>query len=260
MMLPKHKPPCWFVIALLCAAALPLTAQSTAHRGPNIAEQYLLSMANSERVQRNIQPLAWDPHLAAAAQQHAVRMAQQNAISHQFPGEPTLESRTATAGARFSLVAENVAIAPTPQVLHTAWMNSPGHRANLLEPHENSVGIAVIQSNGELFAVEDFSEQVAVVGLSGQESQVASLLQGLGMENVQATAGARQSCTMSDGYAGAQRPYFVMRYTTSDLALLPEELKGRLRTDKRLHRAEVGACPSSSKDFSSFSIAILLYP
>lgn len=251
---------------LLCAA-LPIaaSAQNAARRGPaqrdpNIAEQYLLAMANQERAQRNIQPLAWDPHLAAAALQHAERMARQNAISHQFPGEPALESRTAAAGAHFRLIAENVAIAPTPQVLHTAWMNSPGHRANLLEPHENAVGIAVIQSNGALFAVEDFSEQVATVGLNAQESQVAALLHGYGIASVQATAGARQSCTMDSGYAGTQRPYFVMRYTTSDLSLLPQELTGRLRTDKRLHRAEVGACTSPSKDFSSFSIAVLLYP
>ncbi|HXB61408.1 MAG TPA: CAP domain-containing protein [Acidobacteriaceae bacterium] len=253
----KNKPPRLLGWMLLCAAALPLAA--SAQRGPNVAEQYLLAMANQERTQRDIQPLAWDQHLAAAALQHAQRMAQENAISHQFPGEPALESRTATAGARFSLVAENVAIAPTPQVLHTEWMHSPGHRANLLEPHENAIGIAVVQSNGELFAVEDFSEQVAAVGLNAQEAQVARLLQGLGMANVQATPDARQSCTMDTGYAGTKRPYFVMRYTTSDLSLLPDELKTHL-TDKRIHRAEVGACASQSPDFTSFSIAVVLYP
>jgi hypothetical protein len=191
--------------------------------------------------------------------QHAERMAQENAISHQFPGEPALESRAATAGARFSLVAENVAIAPTPQVLHTEWMNSPGHRANLLEPHENAVGIAVVQRNGELFAVEDFSEQVAQAGLNAQEAQVAALLHDAGMADVQATADARKTCAMDTGHAGARRPYFVMRYTTSDLSLLPDALKARL-SDKRIHHAEVGACAAASQNFSSFSIAILLYP
>jgi hypothetical protein len=241
---------------MLCAL-LPLPA--LAQRRPTVAEQYLLAMANQERAQRGIQPLAWDEHLAAAARQHALRMAQQNAISHQFPGEPALESRTAAAGARFSLIAENVAIAPTPQVLHTEWMNSPGHRANLLEPHENAVGIAVIQSNGDLFAVEDFSEQVASVGLNAQEAQVALQLEKAGMANVLATPDARRSCTMDTGYAGSHRPYFVMRYTTSDLSLLPDELKAHMN-DKRIHHAEVGACASQSQDFSSFSIAILLYP
>jgi len=245
-------------LALLCAVLITQSAHA-ASRQPTIAEQYLLSMANQERTQRGIQPLTWDAHLAAAALQHAQRMVQQNAISHQFPGEPDLESRGSANGARFSLIAENVAIAATPQILHTAWMNSPGHRANLLEPHENAVGIAVLRSGGYLYAVEDFSEQVAAADLSSQESQVADLLRANGMQDVQSTADARKSCTMDTGYAGTQRPYFIMRYTTANLSLLPYELKAKL-ADKRMHHAAVGACAPTSQDFSSFNIAVLLYP
>jgi len=256
----KHNPLGRFSVAILCAVAcLSQIALPQSQRGPTVAEQYLLSMANQERTQRGIQPLVWDAHLAAAAAQHAQRMAQQNAISHQFPGEPDLESRAASAGARFSLIAENVAIAPTPQVLHTSWMNSPGHRANLLEPHENAMGIAVLRSGGQLYAVEDFSEVVASVDLKAQEAQVAAQLRAAGMADVQATADARKSCTMDTGYAGTQRPYFVMRYTTSDLSLLPEQLRSHLK-DQRIHHAEVGACAPVSQSFSSFNIAILLYP
>jgi hypothetical protein len=79
------------------------------------------------------------------------------------------------------------------------------------------------------------------------------------MADVQATEDARKSCTMDTGYAGARMPYFVMRYTTSDLSLLPDVLKARM-ADKRIHRAEVGACAPHSKNFTSFNIAILLYP
>ena len=225
------------LLALLCAVLVTQTAHAAS---PTVAEQYLLSMANQERAQRGIQPLVWDAHLAAAAQQHAQRMVQQNAISHQFPGEADLETRAASANARFSLIAENVAIASSPQELHTAWMNSPGHRANLLEPHENAMGIAVVRSGEYLYAVEDFSEQVASTGLADQEQQVAAQLQAAGMQDVQATAAARKSCTMTSGYAGTQRPYFIMRYTTSDLSLLPDALKAKL-ADKRLHHAAVGA-------------------
>ena len=253
----KHNRLHRFTLALVCASLLPLSA--LAQRAPTVAEQYLLAMANQERTQRGIQPLVWDGHLAAAAQQHAARMVRENGISHQFPGEPALESRASTTGARFSLIAENVAIADSPQTLHTEWMHSEGHRANLLEPHENAVGIAVIQSNGQLFAVEDFSEQVASAGLPAQENQVAALLHAAGMADVQATADARKSCAMEDGHAGTRRPYFVMRYTTSDLSLLPEQLKERL-ADPRIHHAEVGACMPTLKNFSSFSIAVLLYP
>jgi hypothetical protein len=256
----KWMKPNALALTLLLSGSLLAALPAIAQHKPTVAEQYLLSMANQERTRRGIQPLAWDEHLAAAAAQHAQRMMQQNNVSHQFPGEPDLTSRAVTAGARFSLVAENVAIAGSPQQLHTAWMNSPGHRANLLEPHENAAGIAVVQRNGELYAVEDFSEQVANIGISAQEQQVANLLHNLGMADVQSSADARKTCTLDTGHAGTRRPYFIMRYTTSDLSLLPEELKSRLATDKRLHHAEVGACSLRTQNFSSFSIAVLLYP
>ncbi len=248
-------------LAVLCAALFsPLApAQPAVQRAPTVAEQYLLAMANRERSQRGIQPLVWDGHLAAAALQHAQRMAQEGSISHKFPGEPDMQSRAAAASARFSRIAENVAMASTPQILHAAWMNSPGHRANLLEPHENAVGIAVVASSGQLFAVEDFSEQVASTGLSGQEAQVAAQLRAAGIADVQATDDARKSCVTAAGPAGSRQVLFVMRYATSDLSLLPDALKARL-ADKRMHHAEVGACTPKSQDFSSFSIVVLLYP
>jgi hypothetical protein len=250
-------------LAALCASILPLPAlaQTAAQHGPvTIAEQYLFSMANQERAQRNIQPLAWDEHLAAAAQQHAQLMAKQAAISHQFPGEPDLESRTAAAGARYHLIAENVAMAGTPEQLHTEWMHSPGHRANLLQPQENAIGIAVVQIGQQLWAVEDFSTRVVALDLHAQEEMVAKQLHALGMADVQATDDARKSCAMSNGHAGTRTPYFVMRYTTADLTLVPGELKTRIATDKRLHHAEVGSCAPPAESFTNFSIAILLYP
>jgi len=226
---------------------------------PNIAEQYLLQAANQERAQRGLQKLAWDPELADAAHGHAVLLAQANQISHQLPGEANLESRAKTAGAKFSLVAENVAEAPAATTIHVLWMNSEGHRHNLLEPHENAVGISVVRRGDQLFAVEDFSEQVASVGLDEQESHVAGLLQGLGMADVSSSDDARKSCTMETGYAGSVKPWFVMRYTTSSLDLLPDQLKAKL-LDKRLHRAAVGACQSTDQYFTAFKIAVLLYP
>ena len=36
-------------------------------------------------------------------------------------------------------------------------MNSPPHRANILDPEMDSLGVAVIERNGELFAVQDFA-------------------------------------------------------------------------------------------------------
>ncbi|MGH7836399.1 MAG: CAP domain-containing protein, partial [Candidatus Binataceae bacterium] len=62
-----------------------------------------------------MQPLKWDDALAAAALHHAERMARESELSHQYPGEPPLSERAAHAGARFSEVAENIAVGPAAE-------------------------------------------------------------------------------------------------------------------------------------------------
>ncbi len=145
-------------IAFLLFALLifpPLT--SRAQQKKTNAEQVLFESANRERAAHGSPPLKWDATLARAAHQHALRMAKQNSLAHQFPGEPDLPARAIQAGARFSALAENVAQGPSAANIHAQWMKSPHHRANLLDTELNSVGIAVTQRNGQLFAVEDFS-------------------------------------------------------------------------------------------------------
>ena len=121
------------------------------------SERQLFDAANRERQNRGLPVLKWDEALAKAAHRHAVEMAKQGTISHQFPGEPSLPARVTKAGARFISLAENVAQAQSAQQIHDLWMHSPGHRANLLDKDMDSVGIGVFQRNRDLFAVEDFS-------------------------------------------------------------------------------------------------------
>ncbi len=140
-----------FAGLLFCGALLPARAQAV-----SVAEQYLFQAANAERASRGLPTLRWDTGLYHAAQGHCWQMAQRESISHQYPGEPELASRGKNAGARFSMIAENVAEAQTAVRIHDAWMNSPGHRANLLDPHLDAVGISVRSRNGQLYAVQDF--------------------------------------------------------------------------------------------------------
>ena len=64
---------------------------------------------------------------------------------------------------------------------------------------------------------------------------------------------------MESGYAGNQRPWFVMRYTADDLTKIPTMLEQRLATGS-YNAAVVGACPAEGvHDFSAYSIAVLLY-
>jgi len=188
-------------------------------------------------------------------------MAKRESISHQYPGEPELATRGKTAGARFSMIAENVAEAQTAVRIHDAWMNSPGHRANLLDPHVDAVGISVRSRNGQLYAVQDFERSVESLTLEQQEQTVAKLIAAAGPVTISPAADdARQTCAQSTGFAGSRQPTFVMRYTSDDLLRIPDALKVRVASG-RYSEAMVGACEAAGKQpFSTYSIAVLLYP
>jgi uncharacterized protein YkwD len=225
-----------------------------------VAEQYLFAAANEARADQGLPPLRLDPVLSEASAQHAREMASHDAISHQFDGEPELGVRAANAGAHFSVIAENVGEAPSSPIIHDLWMHSPHHRANLLDPNVDSIGIAIVSRNKQLYAVEDFASTVQTLTLNQQEKTVASVLARTGLKVGQTTEDARQTCTMSTGYAGSRQPWFVMRYTASSLEAIPTQLKSRLSTGK-YHQAVVGACPAThTGSFTAYNIAVLLYP
>ena len=221
------------------------------------AERALFDALNRERSAQGLSALQWDDALAAAAREHAARMAHQNVLSHQLPGEPPVQDRATRAGARFSLIAENIAVAPTPAIIHSAWMQSPHHRENILDPELNVVGIAVIRGGDGLFAVQDFSQAVANLNLNQQEHQVLADLNARGLRATQVTSDARKTCELERGYAGS-RPLSVVRYETADLKKLPDDLEQKLRSG-RYRSAAVGACQGGDAGFTRFRIAVVLY-
>jgi uncharacterized protein YkwD len=238
---------------------LAIVALASQARAQTVAEQYLFAAANQSRAAQGLPALHYSRVLAAASLQHAREMAAHAAISHQFNGEPALAERGANSGAHFSLITENVAEASTPVIIHDEWMHSPGHRANLLDPKVDSIGIAVVVRGTQLWAVEDFARTVQTLSLNQQERSVASVLSQSGLHVAQTTQDARQTCAMSTGYAGTRKPWFVMRYTAASLDQIPAELQNRINTGK-YHEAIVGACAPASMPFTAYNIAVLLYP
>jgi hypothetical protein len=245
---------------LLAVSALPVAAQTSA----TVAEQYLLSAANQERAARGLSQLRRDPLLASAANTHALTMAAHATISHQFSDEAPLTERGANAGVAFSLIAENVAEAPNAVQIHDMWMHSEHHRSNLLDPSIDSAGISVVERGGELYAVEDFAKSVRAVSLDAQESAIATLVTAPGGVALSGDSrdqvAARETCSMSTGYAGEHKPWFVMRFTSDSLGRLPEELTTRVASG-RYHQVAVGACAAPTKStFTAYTFAVLLYP
>jgi hypothetical protein len=254
----------WWLSTIGLAAAM-LAGQGWAQNagpgaGQDPAVQKLLQLVNADRAQQGLPALKWDPALATAAQAHADLMVQQGALSHQYTGEPDLETRTAQAGAHFRSIAENVAMAQSPDALEQEWMHSPLHRANILDPRMTSVGIGVARKNGYYYAVQDFAATVANLGPEQIEQKIGQLLEQRQLQLVPMTQDARQTCEMDHGSAGGSRPMFVMRWEGSDLSRLPDVLEQRIATG-RYHKAAVGACDSSnpSQGFTTYKVAVLLY-
>ena len=243
------------LLTLLLIPALHAAAPGAPSGSP---ESVLLAAANRDRAANGLPPLQWDNALAAAARKHVLRMVQANTLSHQFPGEPALQDRAMQLGARFSMIAENVAEGPTVMGLHTQWMNSPPHRANLLDPQLNAVGMAVMQSGNILFAVQDFSAAVPQLSLEEQETQVATQIVANGLREVSISPDARKTCELGRGWS-VQKPASVARFEAADLTRLPGEIEHTIQSGK-YHSAAVGACNADvTSGFARFRVAILLY-
>ena len=223
----------------------------------------LMQLANQTRATAGLGPLLWDPALATAARQHCQRMATEGQISHRYGGEPDLTARAGQAGAHFSLVEENIAVGAHPATIHQAWMNSPGHRANLLNPEINRVGIAVVADGEFLFAVADYARDVPVLSQIQVEATVGQQIRAHKIDLLSDPTGARRACDLNRGLpqslAGPQ-PLFVMRWQDADISKLPEALLDRLSSGD-YHRASVGSCPAKDLEgsFTLYRMAVLLY-
>jgi uncharacterized protein YkwD len=145
-------------LAALAIAATMTCASSHAQSPAVLTERNLFSAVNQARRSQGLAPLRWDESLAAAARRHAAVMAEHRSAQHDFGGEPALSARVRQAGAHFSWLSENVTQGPTSEFIHTQFMHSPSHRANILDMDMNSIGIGVVEQRGQLFAVEDFAQ------------------------------------------------------------------------------------------------------
>jgi uncharacterized protein YkwD len=250
----------------LCSAAQSQTAAPPQQQGaPNMraeAEQ-LVALANQARAQSGAGKLEWDPALAEAALYHCRMMAYEGPISHRYQGEADLAARASQVGAQFGLIEENVAIGPSADGIHEEWMNSPGHRTNLLNPEVDHVGIAVVASRGVLYAVADYSRAVAALSAPQIEARVAGLIRASGVKILGDPTMARAACATESGMphpASGPQPRFVMRWQDAELTRLPQPLVDRLGSGNYTG-ASIGSCPAQGgqSSFSAYRIAVLLY-
>jgi uncharacterized protein YkwD len=123
------------------------------------AEEAMLELVNKERTSRGLGPLTMDPELRLLARQHAADMFKRGYFSHVNPDGKDPFDRMRDANIVFGVAGENLALAPTLDIAHDGLMNSPGHRANILNPQFGKAGIGVLDGGvyGKMF-VQEFTD------------------------------------------------------------------------------------------------------
>jgi uncharacterized protein YkwD len=137
---------CLAVLAAGCSSPTSPTAVEDVGGVVSAAADEMASLTNAERRQAGLPPFSISQPLMRAAQLHAEQMASLGQMAHVLPGAryPEPQDRLAAVGYRWQAYAENVAYGQSsPAAVVTAWMGSPGHRANILNPGLTELGTAV---------------------------------------------------------------------------------------------------------------------
>ena len=120
----------------------------------------IFDRVNDERRARGLEPVEWNDALAGVARDWSVAMAERGVLEHQDVRE--VLAREELAG--FAGLGENIftASGPVPSgVAHAGWMRSDGHRANVLNPGWNRLGVAVhCAPDGSVWAAQEFGRTV----------------------------------------------------------------------------------------------------
>ncbi|KAF3463768.1 CAP domain-containing protein [Streptomyces sp. Tu 3180] len=104
----------------------------------------VVGLTNRERTRAGLPPLSRDPLLAAAAQAHSADMVARDFYSHTAPDGSRPWDRAAAAGSARRTIGENIACGQrSPAEVVRGWMNSPGHRANILKPDFTHIGVGL---------------------------------------------------------------------------------------------------------------------
>ena len=219
-------------------------------------EEQLLALANQSRKQAGAPPLTLDPGLSQAARIHAQAMLAARQLSHQFDGEPSLPIRlAATTQLQIDQEGENVALDYDAEHGHEHLMLSPPHRANLLNPAYNVVGMGVIRNGDRLYIVQDFGHALPSYSPAEVKDRIAAAVN-------QTRRGASQpelqrrdllvaddaACSMAQADKLGTAPmrklaerFTVLTYTSLRPETLPSGAAHAIAS-RTLHNFSIGAC------------------
>ena len=195
-----------FALALSAAAmpkAMPYMTYASANYGSTQLEDYARQVAgivNRERAANGLSPLKYSDRLSEPALVRAKEI--QSSFSHTRPNGSKCFTAITEAGITYRTAGENIAYGQrNPEEVMNAWMNSSGHRANILGANYEYIGIGVTYQNGiyywsQFFAASsDLSGEVITLG--GSATQATTKATAATTQATQATTKATAATTQA---------------------------------------------------------------
>jgi uncharacterized protein YkwD len=141
------------VASVVMLACFTVISGGVAHAAPGSDELDFWNRTNTARAENGLGPLEWDEAAANVARGWSSNMAATQTLAHNPNLVDDINNNVTTDWTR---IGENVGYGPTVSSLQTAFMNSPGHRANVLGDY-NRVGIGVVRdAHGTIWVTLDF--------------------------------------------------------------------------------------------------------
>ncbi|MFF4958906.1 sigma-70 family RNA polymerase sigma factor [Streptomyces sp. NPDC001222] len=139
----------------------PAPTAPQAQATPRDTAAQVVALVNKERAAAGCGPLTENGQLGQAAQAHSDDMAARNFFAHTNPDGADPGQRISAAGYRWSTYGENIAEGQqTPEAVMNSWMNSPGHRANILNCSFKEIGVGVHRGSGGPWWTQDFGAKL----------------------------------------------------------------------------------------------------
>ena len=138
-------------------------------------EQDLFKLVNIERQKLDLAPVRFSPPLSFHARKHSQNMALRGDISHLSTSGETYSERLVEGGFYFIKIGENVAYSETfiSEFIHQGFMDSPGHRANVVDPDFDELGIGVVfKKDKGYYVTQDFIRALAPMGKEEARAEV----------------------------------------------------------------------------------------
>lgn len=251
--------------------AVHLAASASMASATQDAERELVRLMNQERTKQGVEPLKMEERLTEAARVHSEEMARRKQLSHRFPNEERLQDRLAKTGMPFDAVAENVAHSGSAADAHQELMLSSGHRANILNPAYNAVGVGVVERDGHLYVTQSFAHRLPEYDANDIERRVLSAFNALRKQKGQGAVKRTKLDQLRD-FACEQEvtaSRALQRFGGANLAVVftgsaPDELPSQMQKvagQSGISSIALGACPPSNtrSSYATFSVVALFY-